>query len=59
MITIIGIEIIRLQDALEAFNDCADGYFAKPEEPVRLIGMIEEKLEEQKDVKSFQGIIDE
>ena len=49
MITIIGTEIIRLQGALEAFNGCADGYFAKPVEPGRLISMIEEKLEEQKD----------
>jgi DNA-binding NtrC family response regulator len=55
MIRIIGTETIHLQDALEAFNDCADGYFAKPVEPVRLISMIEEKLEEQKDVKKARG----
>ena len=52
MIRIIGTEIIRLQDALDAFNDCADGYFANPVEPGRLISLIEEKLEEQKDAKT-------
>ena len=55
MIRIIGTEIIRLQDALDAFNDCADGYFANPVEPGRLISLIEEKLEEQKDAKMARG----
>jgi hypothetical protein len=52
MIRIIGTEIIRLQDVPDAFNDCADGYFANPVEPGRLISLIEEKLEEQKDAKT-------
>jgi hypothetical protein len=55
MIRIIGTEIIRLQDALDAFNDCADGCFANPVEPGPLISLIEEKLEEQKDAKMARG----
>ena len=55
MIRIIGTEIIRLQDAPDAFNDCADGYFANPVEPGLLIRLIEEKLEEQKDAKTARG----
>ena len=55
MIRIIDTEIIRLQDALDAFNDCADGCFANPVEPGPLISLIEEKLEEQKDAKMARG----
>jgi DNA-binding response OmpR family regulator len=51
MIRMIGTKIVRLQDALDAFNDCADGCFATPVEPGRLVSLIEEKLEEQKDAK--------
>lgn len=48
MIRIIDTEAVRLQDAPDACNDCADGHFANPVEPGRLISLIEEKLEEQK-----------
>jgi DNA-binding NtrC family response regulator len=52
---IVDTEIVRLQDALDASNDCADRYFANPEEPSRLINLIEEKLEEQRDAKIARG----
>jgi hypothetical protein len=55
MIRIIGTEIIRPKGALDTFNDYADGYFVNPVEPSRLITLIEEKLEDQKDAKITQA----
>jgi DNA-binding NtrC family response regulator len=55
MIRIIGTEIIRPKGAPDAFNDYADGYFVNPVEPSRLISLIEEKLEDQKDAKITQA----
>jgi DNA-binding NtrC family response regulator len=54
-IRIIDTEFIRLQDTLDASNDSADGYYANPVEPGRLISLIEKKLEEQKDAKMVGG----
>jgi len=55
MIRIIGTEITRPQDFVDAFSDCAEGYFPKPVEPSRLVSMIEEKLEDQKYARMARG----
>jgi len=43
----------QLQNAIEALNNGADAYFVKPADPEKLLKKVEEKLEEQKEMKEL------
>ena len=46
-----------LQNKIDAFKNGASAYFIKPVDPARLIKMIEEKLEEQRDLKTSEKLV--